>query len=125
MSFRHSFLVSKEKCPGASLFSGWWSLYFLQRHWKRTKYTDKRALCITKKTSTRVFLCFRHKMAEGHIEFTLSVCVCVFQIRVRPVTSLCMAGFKNHFAQTIIKTRRCVGHKNHVARSKVKVRFCT
>ena len=62
-------------------------------------------------------------MAEGHIEFTLSVCVCicVFQIRVQPVTSLYMVGFKNQLAQMIIKTRRCVGYKNHVTRSKVKV----
>ena len=63
-------------------------------------------------------------MAEGHIEFTLSlcVCVCVFQIRVPPITSLCMVGLKkNNLAQMIIKTRRCVTSKNHVARSKVKV----
>ena len=44
------------------------------------------------------FLCPRHEMAEGHIEFTLSVCVCVcvcvcecvcvyvFQNRFRPIT---------------------------------------
>ena len=52
------------------------------------------------------FLWPRHKMAEGHIEFTLSVCVCVrlFQILVRLVTSLCMVGFKNNLAQMIIKT---------------------
>ena len=67
-------------------------------------------------------------MAEGHIEFTLSMCVCVyvfgvcvFQIRVQPITSLCMVGFKNHVAQMIIKTRQCVACKNHVAKSKVKV----
>ena len=58
-------------------------------------------------------------MAEGHIEFTLSmcvsVCVCVyvFQIHVQSITSLCMVGFKNYLAQVIIK--------NHVAKSKVKV----
>ena len=75
----------------------------------------------------------RHKMAEGHIEFTLSVCVCVclcvcvcvcvrvFQIRVRLITSLCMVGFKINLAQMIIKTRRCVACKNHGARSKAKV----
>ena len=33
-----------------------------------------------------VFLCPRHEMAEGHIEFNLSVCVCVFQNRVRAIT---------------------------------------
>ena len=68
-------------------------------------------------------------MAEGHIEFTLSVCVClcmrvcacVFQVSVRPIISLCMVGFKNHLAQMIIKTRQCVNRKNHVPRSKVKV----
>ena len=34
------------------------------------------------------FLCPRHKMVEGHIELTLSVCVCVFvfQNRVRAIT---------------------------------------
>ena len=70
-----------------------------------------------------VFLCHRHKMAEGHIDFTLSVCVCVciFQIRVRPITSLCMVGFKNHLAQIIIKTRQYVAYKNHDAKSNVKV----
>ena len=30
------------------------------------------------------FLCPRHEMAEGHIEFTL--CVCMFQNRVRAIT---------------------------------------
>ena len=34
---------------------------------------------------------------------------------------LCMVGFKNDLAQTIIITRRYVANKNHVARSKVKV----
>ena len=63
----------------------------------------------------------RHKMAEGHIEFSLSVFVCVFKIRVRPITSLCMMGFKNHLVQMIIKTRRSVACKNHVAGSNVKV----
>ena len=68
-----------------------------------------------------------YKMAEGHTEFTLSVyvcicvCVCVFQVLVRPITSLCKVEFKNHLAQRIIKTRRCVAYKNPVARSKVKI----
>ena len=77
-------------------------------------------------------LCPRHKMVEGHIEFTLSVCVCVcvcvcgvcvcvFQIRVQPITSLCKVGFKNYLIQMIIMTRRCVVCTNHVARSSVKV----
>ena len=66
------------------------------------------------------FSCPGHKMAEGHIVFTLSVCVCIFQIHDRPITSLCMVGFKNHLAQ-MIKTRQCVACKNHVARSKVMV----
>ena len=68
-------------------------------------------------------------MAEGHIEFSrslcMSVCVClyvpVFQICVQPITSLCMVGFKNHLAQMIIRTRQCVACKNHVARSEVNV----
>ena len=59
-------------------------------------------------------------MAEGHIEFTLSVYVCVFQICVRLITSLCMVGFENNLAQMIIKTKRCFACKNHVTRSKVK-----
>ena len=33
---------------------------------------------IIAKTRCLIFLCPRHKMAEGHIEFTLSVCVCVY-----------------------------------------------
>ena len=46
------------------------------------------------------FLCPRHEMAEGHIEFTLSVCefvcvfICVFQNHVWPITSSCMVGFE-------------------------------
>ena len=69
-----------------------------------------------------LFLCSRHKMAEGHIEFTLSkyVCVSVFQICVQPITSVCMVGFKNHLAQMIIKTRLCVACKKNVARSKTQ-----
>ena len=61
-------------------------------------------------------------MAEGHIEFTLCVCVGggVFQICVRPITSY-MVGFKNYLAQMIITTRRYVACKNHDARLKVKV----
>ena len=55
------------------------------------------------------------------VRVCVCVCVCVFQIRVRSITSLCMVGFKNHLAQMIITTRRCVACKNHVARSKVKV----
>ena len=52
------------------------------------------------------FCCFYyapspHGMAEG-IEFTLSVCVCiyacVFQNRVRSITSSCMVGFENNLA---------------------------
>ena len=54
----------------------------------------------------------RHKMAAGHIEFTLSVGVPVFQIRVRPITALCMVGFTKHLEQLIIKTRRFVARKN-------------
>ena len=85
------------------------------------------------------FLYPHYKMAEGHLEFTLSVCVCVcvenggmayrvypiracvFQICVRPITSLCMVGFIKYLAQIIIKTRQFVACKNHIARSKVKV----
>ena len=64
-------------------------------------------------------------MAEGHIEFTMSVCVyvcvCVFQKRVRAITLPYMMGFKNDLSQIIIMTRQCVANKNHVARTKVKV----
>ena len=64
-------------------------------------------------------------MAEGNIEFILSVyvcvCVCVFQIRVRPITSLCMVEFEKYLAQMIITIGQCVVYKNHVARSKVKI----
>ena len=49
------------------------------------------------------------------------MCVCVFQIRVWPITSLCMVGLKNNLAHMIIKTRQYVACKNHVAMSKVKV----
>ena len=55
-------------------------------------------------------------MAEGHIEFTLSVCVYVCY-RIMS----CVVGFENNLEQVIIVTRRCVANKNHVARSKVKV----
>ena len=64
-------------------------------------------------------------MAEGHIEPNLSVCVsvcdCVFQNRVRLITSSCIVGFENNFVQMIIMTRQCVACKNHVTRLKVKV----
>ena len=40
---------------------------------------------------------------------------------VRPITLLCVVGFKNNLAQIIIMTRGCVAKKNHIARSKVKV----
>ena len=45
-------------------------------------------------------------MADGHIQFTLFMFVCVFviQICVQPINSLCMVGFKNYVAQMIIKT---------------------
>ena len=70
-------------------------------------------------------------MAEGHIEFTRSVCVsvcmcfrlfvCVFQNRVWPIASSYMVGFENNLAQIIIITSQCVVNKNHVTKSKVKV----
>ena len=69
----------------------------------------------------------RHKMAEGHIEFTLSVCVCffvcvcfhlficVFKNPVWPISSFCMIGFENKLtlAKMIIMTRGCVANKNY------------
>ena len=76
-------------------------------------------------TSLTLLLCPRHEMAEGHIEFTLSVCVCVFQNRVRAITQSYMMGFENNLAQIIIMTRHYVVNKNHVVRSKVKVTVCT
>ena len=94
------------------------------------------------------FLCHRHKMAEGHIDFshkwhkwlsrqddmsrirtmTLSqmsrsqsaLKVLGFSNRVRPITSSCIVGFEQYLADMII-TRQSVACKNHVARSKVKV----
>ena len=60
-------------------------------------------------------------MAEGHIEFTLCLCVCVFQNRVRAITKPCIMGFENNLARMIIMTRRYVANKNHVAKLKVKV----
>ena len=66
-------------------------------------------------------------MAERHMEFTLSVCVCVlvcvFQNGVRPITLSCMVGLENNLAQMFIMTRQCVANKNYVARSKVKNHF--
>ena len=66
------------------------------------------------------FLCPRHEVAEGHIEFTLCVSafVCVFQNRVRAITKPYMMGFENNLAQMIIMTRQCVACKNHLARLK-------
>ena len=63
-------------------------------------------------------------MAEGHIEFTLSICVsvCLCIPNLCPTnTSLCIMGFKNNLAQMILKTKQCVAYKNQVARLKVKV----
>ena len=71
-------------------------------------------------TFLKIFLCPRHKMAEGHIEFTLSACVCVPD-SCPTHNFIVHGGNKNHLAQMIIMTRRCVACKNHVARSKVKV----
>ena len=51
----------------------------------------------------------------------LALKVCAFQIHVRPITSSCIVGFKNYFAEMIIVIRRCVACKNHVPRSKVNV----
>ena len=42
-------------------------------------------------------------------------------VRVRPITVLCVVGFKNNLAQVIIMTRQCVANKIHFARGKVKV----
>ena len=73
-------------------------------------------------------------MAEGHIEFTLSMCVCLFvcllvvsalQTSVRPISLSCMVGFKNCLVEMIITRRQCGMCKNHVGRSKVKVIVCT
>ena len=45
----------------------------------------------------------------------------VKSVPARPITLLCIVGFKNKVAQT----RQCVMNKNDVARSKVKVAVCT
>ena len=60
-------------------------------------------------------------MEEGHIEFTLSVCVPDLCPTHNFITH---GGFKNHLAQ-MIKARRCVARKNHVTKSKVKITVCT
>ena len=51
----------------------------------------------------------------------LALKICAFQIHVRPITSSCIVGFENYFAESISVTRRCVACKNPVPRSKVKV----
>ena len=71
------------------------------------------------------FLYPPHEMAEGHKEFTLSVCLFIYKNHVQPITLSSMVEFKNNFAQMIIMTRLCVTNKNHVARSKVKVTVST
>ena len=48
-----------------------------------------------------------------------------FQIHVRTITSSCMVGFGNFWAEMIITTGQYVVCKNHVARSKVKVTAST
>ena len=67
-------------------------------------------------------------MAEGHIEFTQSMCVCLCVCVCVCFPELCPDhnltihdGIENNLAQMIIMTRRCVANKNHVARSKVMV----
>ena len=47
-------------------------------------------------------------MAEGHIEFTLSVCLCVPDSCLTIISS-CILGFENYLAEMIITTRQCVG----------------
>ena len=47
--------------------------------------------------------------------------VCVFQNRVRPITSSYMVGFKNYLVQMLITTRQYVTCKNQVAITKVNV----
>ena len=48
-------------------------------------------------------------MVEGHVEFTLSLCVCllvfVFQNCVPPIALSCIVGFDNYLAQMIVITR--------------------
>ena len=46
-------------------------------------------------------------MADGHIEFTLSMCVISFVVQnpVQPIMLSCMVGFENNVAQMIIMTR--------------------
>ena len=44
------------------------------------------------------FLCPRHKMAEGHIEFTMIVC----SRRTYLCALYCKVGFENNFAQMVI-----------------------
>ena len=72
-------------------------------------------------TFFRIFMPPTSNGGGAYRVYPLRLCVCVFQICVRPITSLCMMGFKNNLAQIILKTKRCVACKNHVARLKVKV----
>ena len=61
-----------------------------------------------------IFYASRHKMAEGHIEFTLSLCVraCVCVCVPESCSTHNLVGFKNYMAEMIITTRQCVACKN-------------
>ena len=51
----------------------------MDKTYDMTSYEDSANTLMEQVTAedTLFFLCPRHKMAEGHIEFTLSVCVCL------------------------------------------------
>ena len=73
-----------------------------------------KSLCLSIKSCSTYFCCLHsvceikyclNQMVEGHIELTLSACVCVrmcvifvcvFQNRVRQITSYCMMGFEKN-----------------------------
>ena len=54
--------------------------------------------------------------------------VCAFQNRVQPITSSCIVGFKNYWAQMFIMTRRCVACENMLlgqrSRSQPALKVC-
>ena len=84
----------------------------LDQRYSFIKYVTIRFWCL--------FLCPHCEMAKGHIEFILSMCVCVHFL-VWPITLSCMVGVENTLEKMIVMTRQCVINKKYVARSKVTV----
>ena len=72
----------------------------------------------------RVLTWITAEMVEGHIEFALSVrmCVCsfVFQIQAQPITLSCIMGYEKYLAEIIIVKVMC-SVKEHFVSSKVSL----